>query len=207
MRLARRAHIRPSPSTHRYIKTNTAAAKVLMKYARRKGYLLDGRLSNLSKRHFAQVYTDTSLSRPSSSSGLLYIYIHISCLVPSSTSLCRPFGCHPKRINILTVLWANTNRAESAKYFNLSGTPIHKVSTSSGAHPPFYPPLFHPLDVRVVQQRWYSVPGKKYILIKFPAWEYRETIKENRKGEKILKYIEFFMYIPTINVSISDSKM
>lgn len=41
------------------------AAKVLMKYARGKGYLLDGRLSNLSKRHFAQVYTDTSLSHPS----------------------------------------------------------------------------------------------------------------------------------------------
>lgn len=36
-----------------------------MKYARGKGYLLDGRLSNLSKRHFAQVYTDTSLSHPS----------------------------------------------------------------------------------------------------------------------------------------------
>lgn len=54
-------YTRPSPSsTHRHIKTNTATAKVLMKYARGKGYLLDGRLSNLSKRHFAQVYTDTS---------------------------------------------------------------------------------------------------------------------------------------------------
>lgn len=59
-------HLAVVVATHRHIKTNnTTTAKVLMKYARGKGYLLDGRLSNLSKRHFAQVYTDTSLSHPS----------------------------------------------------------------------------------------------------------------------------------------------
>lgn len=96
---------------------------------------------------------------------------------PSSTSLCRPFGCHPKRINIPTVLWANTNRAESAKYFNLSGTPIRKVSTSSGAY--LGPGRACEATAELASRQ------KVYILIKFPVRESISIIKENRKEKEI----------------------
>lgn len=96
---------------------------------------------------------------------------------PSSTSLCRPFGCHPKRINIPTVLWANTNRAESAKYFNLSGTPIRKVSTSSGAC--LSPGRACEATAALASSQ------KVYILIKFPTRESISIIKENRKEKEI----------------------
>jgi len=62
-----------------------------MKYARRKGYLLDGRLSNLSKRHFAQVYIyrDIYLSLYLSRSLTLFrrrrFLLRLLCVVARST--------------------------------------------------------------------------------------------------------------------------
>lgn len=117
-----------------------------------------------------------------------------SISLPSSTSLCRPFGCHPKRINIPTVLWANTNRAESAKYFNLSGTPIRKVSTSSDAC----------LGLgRACGATATLVPRRKVynILIKFPAWENTSIIKENRKEKEIP--MKIFICILTIQIILA----
>lgn len=103
-----------------YIKTNTTTAKVLMKYARGKSYLLDGRLSNLSKRHFAQVYTDTSI--PLSS-------IH-RLLSSSSTSLnCRTRSSVIRNALIYRrsceQIQTGQNRPSILIYL---ARPIHKVS-------------------------------------------------------------------------------
>lgn len=50
-------------------------------------------------------------------------------------------------------------------------------------------PVFRPLDVRVVR-RW-SLPGEKYILIKFPASEYRlsKELENSEKSQRIRRYV------------------
>lgn len=138
-----------------------------MKYARGKGYLLDGRLSNLSKRHFAQVYTDTSLIRSAFPSLSL-------CLPASSTSLCRPFGCHPKRINIPTrrsceQTQTGQNRPSILIYLERQYTKFLLLPVPAVPRPG----RDACGSTTTTTTKTIVLPGEKYIiLIKFPVPEY-----------------------------------